>query len=194
MKPQFAIYPIALLIVGSGTAQASQPIFPAEVADSVWWTDLAEEEPPLWRPVDRVNHRSRVRLSISGISTLRVIIRIDEDLRGRFRGRALLIKRRGGRSTDVTERRFTPTIEQMAHLRAKITEAKLWTMYPEHWIGGENDICVDGEQMVFERADGEGYRFSEANAQCTAPAPLLEVARMMIGISGVPRGVAELLN
>ena len=166
-------------------------IFPADVADSVWWSDLAQAEPPLWRPTDLNGHKMRIRLSIAGISTLRIVVRIDEDLRGRFKGRALLVKTRGGQPADISEFPFAPTQEQMDELRAKIGAAKLWSLYPEHWIN--DDICVDGEQMVFEKVDQQGYHFSEANAQCTAPAALLEVGRLMIRIARVPEAL-PLLN
>jgi len=70
--------------------------------------------------------------------------------------------------------------------------ARLWTIYPEHWVNSDgNSICIDGEQLVFERTDSNGYRFSEANAQCTAPSALLNVATEMIRMAQIP--IAERL-
>ena len=197
--PQWARI-ILLFIVAtgawSGSACArSAAIFPPEVSDSVWWSSLENLEPPIWRPEDLKGLRSRVRFSISGISTLRAIIRIDEDMQGRFKGRVLFVKRtnRSGSSFEISQWNFRPSVEQMHRFAAKADAAKLWQIYPEHWRGGEDDICVDGEQIVFEKASSQGYRFSEANAQCTAPRALIDAAREFIDISGKP-GLASLLE
>jgi hypothetical protein len=151
----------------------------------------------LWPSSALSGFKSRIRLKIKGINLLSAMIRIDEREDGRFRGRALLIQRRRDRRTgtllppETSELSFRPSAEQMRELRAKIVAAKLWRIYPQHWVN--DDICIDGEQLAFERLDAEGYRFSEANAQCTAPEEVIEVARAMIRMAGVRRAEKLLL-
>jgi hypothetical protein len=46
--------------------------------------------------------------------------------------------------------------------------------------------------MTFKRTDASGYRFSEANAQCTTPSDMLAVARKLIDV--VDPGDAEIAS
>ena len=50
-------------------------------------------------------------------------------------------------------------------------------------------ICIDGEEMAFERANADGYRLAAANAQCGAPSELLQVARKIIELAGAKRAL-----
>ncbi len=167
----------------------AQRMFPAGIAKSVWWDDLIDDEPILWRPGGQDRFKSRIRLSISGIVRNKVLIRIDEKANGDGIGRIAVVRRAGRwpRSNDLVadiDRTFRVPASRMALLRERIAAAKLWTAGPEeHWIV-KDDICLDGEQLVFERRDARGYRFSEANAQCTAPPAVLDVARTIIELSG----------
>jgi hypothetical protein len=184
---------IALSTACVTSSVARIAIFPPEVVESVWWDDLVDDEPPLWTPAAQEGFKNRIRLSISGISTTRLIIRIDERNDGKIRGRAIRVQHLG-RDSEVREiRTFRPSLDQMTKLHARVLAAKLWIIYPEHWVmENDGDICVDGEQIVFERKNADGYRFSEANAQCTAPRALLEVAQLMMQIAGMPKSVGLL--
>lgn len=182
-----------LLALPSGAASGRTAMFPPAVIDSVWWRALVDDEPPLWRPESLRRFKSRIRLSISGIAAVGVLIRIDERADGGAVGRVVLINRaRGGRDlmTDMDET-FRVSATKMKVLRERIVQAKLWSVgSEEHWVFTDEDaICVDGEKLVFERVDADGYRFSEANAQCTAPPALLEVARTMMLLSGAKRAL-----
>lgn len=185
---RWAAFALVASLLSTPVAYAQPKKFPPEMIDSVWWSDLIDDEPTLWRPGDLRGFTSRLRLTIAGIAKLKVLIRIDEHRSGRATGRVVLAQRtREGLDliADV-DRSFRVSAAQLAALRTRIAAAQLWKVAPqEHWASkDEVDICLDGEQLVFERVDTLGYRFSEANAQCTAPPALLEVARAFIELSG----------
>src|SRR5207253_5029194 len=97
-------------------------------------------------------------------------IRIDERESGRLSGHMAFVDHR---NRDVpngrTESSFSVSRGQMDRLRAAIREARMFTLFPEFWRSANgDDICVDGMELIFERLDAEGYRFSTANAQCNA--------------------------
>ena len=185
-----ALAALAMLLAAQA-APAQRRMFPPDAVGSVWWADLVEDEPSLRRPGDRRGFASRIRLSMSGIARLKVVIRLDEYRGGGATGRVILAQR--SRTSDAlvvdVDRRFRATARQMASLRERIAAAQLWRAGPrEHWTSTDpGAICLDGIQLVFERADQAGYRFSEANAQCTATPALLAVARTMIELSGERR-------
>lgn len=195
MKTWLALALATLFSALSPLALNAQKMFPPSPAASVWWSDLIDDEPILWRPGGREGFKSRLRLSISGIALQRALIRIDEKANGQGVGRVAIV-RRAGRGLDLiadSDRTFRVSAKDMAALHDAIASAKLWTIGPEeHWFV-KDDICIDGEQLVFERTDAGGYRFSEANAQCTAPPAVLAVARKMIQLSGErrPLGLLE---
>ncbi|MGV3770566.1 MAG: hypothetical protein ACO1NM_11095 [Sphingobium phenoxybenzoativorans] len=160
-------------------------MFPPEVIDTVWWPDLMDDEPQLWQQGNLKGFTERFRLSISGIVKQRVIIRLDVRPDGRIRGKLRLVTMSWDNDGLVidTDRAFHVRNADMENLRTRIIDARLWNVRPqEHWVNDE--ICVDGEQLVFERLNADGYSFSEANAQCTAPPAILDVARSMIELSG----------
>ncbi|THD35577.1 MAG: hypothetical protein E7773_10710 [Sphingomonas sp.] len=193
MKALFAL-PLALAAFGLPAQPApAQNMFPPQIQE-IWWPDLIDDEPVLWRPGGQAGFKSRIRLSISGINLTRALIRIDETESGAGIGRVVVVRRARvwPRSTDLianVDREFRVSAKDMALLHDRIAQAKLWTIGPEeHWVfTNPNDICIDGEQMVFERRDASGYRFSEANAQCTAPPAVRDVARAIIELSGERR-------
>jgi hypothetical protein len=143
-------------------------------------------EPPLWsaNAVEGRSRRIRLLLVPPRITRVRVAIRIDTTVSGRAVGHWVRRERRHGRWT-TQKRRFSVRREDLARLDVLIAQSRLWRLYPEYWES--EDICVDGVQLIMERATAEGYRFSEANAQCTAPRDYLEVAAQMIDMAGLGR-------
>ncbi|MGN6819472.1 MAG: hypothetical protein ACTHJR_12450 [Sphingomonas sp.] len=194
MKARLVWALAASLAVSHPVAVQARKMFPPGPAASVWWDDLIDDEPVLWRAGGLDGFKSRFRLSIAGIALQRVLIRIDQKANGEGVGRIAIV-RRAGRGRDLVadvDRTFLVAARDMAALHEAIVVAKLWTTGPEeHWVV-KDDICLDGEQLIFERADADGYRFSEANAQCTAPPAVLAVARQMIDLSGERRPLALL--
>jgi hypothetical protein len=144
-------------------------------------------EPPLWRAESARGFSTRVRLTIGSGLLQRVSIRIDELASGRLAGHVTYIDPRARGSADGrTNRRFRVTRAQFDALQQQAQRARLWAIHPEFWAFTSNDICIDGMELIFERVDANGYRFSTANAQCTAPPAMLQLAEQMIELSGQP--------
>ncbi|MDB5677500.1 MAG: hypothetical protein JWM94_502 [Sphingomonas bacterium] len=190
---------LPIMAIGLATIPASlgaQKMYPPGIIDSAWWPDLIDDEPRLWQLGRLQGFKTRYRLAIAGINRLRALVRIDEKHDGSGIGRVALVRRSDpGRSLDLiadADRTFRVSAKDMALLRTRIAAANLWSIGPEeHWYV-KDDICLDGEQLAFERLDADGYRFSEANAQCTAPPVLLVVAQTMIELSGERRALGLL--
>ena len=168
----------ACLLAGSAQAQAMLPPNLASEAD-----DLAGfGEPPLWAaPAAAAGYRQRLRLVLAGPFRDRVAIRIDTDLAGRsqahFARQALV----HGRWRITQRRRRDVPAPEVEDLDRKIAGSRLWKIYPEFWQArGSDSVCVDGVYVILERVTAAGYRFSESNAQCTAPSDVLQVAAQMI--------------
>jgi hypothetical protein len=190
----------ALLLAGAlavsvGTAASAREdrrgagMLPPEIASQFESAFLAGfGERPLWRPEARRGYRSRLRLTITGILYTRASIRIDERGVGLFEGHMIFVDPRD-RSVPFgrTETRFSVSRAQMERLRAAIGEARMFTLYPEFWRSPNgDDICVDGMELIFERIDADGYRFSTANAQCNAPAAMRRAALILFQIARAP--------
>jgi hypothetical protein len=160
-------------------------------------------EPALWTANALGTRRSRLRLTIVGIAYLRISIRIDEDVNGRLVGRAKVVDThtrpgygRHSNSGRLSRRPgvFSVSRARMAALQAAMDRAQLFRINPQYWVLVDPDmICVDGEEMFFERLDARGYHFANANAQCTAPTELRDVARMMLALAG-ERDLSYLVN
>ena len=192
MKFWLALATVAMfLFLPSRSADAQKRFFPADMVDSVWWSDLIDDEPVLSKVGSLDGFKTRFRLSISGIVIKRALIRIDEKANGEGVGRVAIVRpaARWPRSRDLVadvDRTFRVSAEDMKALHDQIAATKLWNLVPqEHWVSNDpNDICIDGEQLVFERLDAGGYRLSEGNAQCTIPPSVRDVARTIITLSG----------
>jgi hypothetical protein len=144
-------------------------------------------EPPLWVAYAGQGYRSRIRLTIAGILKSKASIRIDERDNGRLTGHLVFV--RLDNKGHPRERNATPfrvSRAQWGALRQAVERARLWNIYPEFYGYGEGGelICIDGMQLIFERVDSNGYRFSTANAQCNAPEAVRRAAAEMIEISG----------
>jgi hypothetical protein len=145
-------------------------------------------EPALWPPAARQGYRTRYRLTISGILYTSVSIRIDQYPGGRLEGHVVYVDPRDrsipfGRTTW----RFAVPRARFEALQGQFREAGLWTIYPQFYsLTDPNAICLDGMELIFERAEADGYRFSNANAQCTASPAMLQAAATMIDLSDAP--------
>jgi hypothetical protein len=169
----------------SGCAHPAAMLPPAVAPQFSVYHFAGLAEPPLWPPEALRGYRTRIRLSISGILLLKGAIAIDELATGALRGRVVTVDRdERGEPVDRTVRTFRVTRAAFDSLQASIARTRLWHLYPEFWTLAEGEICLDGMDLVFERVDARGYRFSTANAQCTAPADIIEVAEQMIEMSG----------
>jgi hypothetical protein len=186
----------ALSIAGFAAAPAaarSNDMFPLEISKQLpadYADYLADmDEPRLWKPKAAKGFRTRIWFSISGIVLARASIRIDERENGKITGHlAMLDYERGSRGAGVvTETRFSVTRQQFEDLQRQIAQSALWSIYPEFYNGDPNDICVNGEEIILERVDAKGYRFSTANAQCTAPAEILAIAAMIADLAKATR-------
>lgn len=183
------------LAVSVGTAAPAQEdrrgvgMLPPEIASQYSQAYLAGfGERPLWQPQARDGYRSRLRLIITGILYTKASIRIDESGSGHFDGYMVYLDPRD-RSVPFgrTETRFPVSRAQMARLRAAIEAARMFTLYPEFWRSPDGDeICVDGMELIFERVDANGYRFSTANAQCNAPPAMRDAAYILFEIARAP--------
>jgi hypothetical protein len=155
------------------------PIYPPEVRDQAWYDLKDTGEPPLWTPGALGHFHRRIRLSIAGISSVRVVVRLDQRADGSALGRITQ-----GAARNLAARRFHVPADRMAHLDELVRDAGLWTIYPEFYALRDKDaICLDGEALAFERVDSDGYRFSQANAQCDAPKAVLIVAQELLGLA-----------
>lgn len=144
----------------------------------------AFREPPLWPPEALGRYRSRIRLTAVGIAHLRGSIRIDEHADGRVTGHVVVIDRsRGRRAPSRTERGFRISRAAFERLRVQAAEAGLWSSHPQFWEPDPQTICIDGIELLFERADAQGYRLGVTNAQCSAPRALLALAARIFDIA-----------
>jgi hypothetical protein len=168
----------------TGCVVTRTPMLPPEVHDPGAFPDgLAE--PPLWPSAAMAGYRRRLRLVLSPMVRQRVSIRIDTDATGRTVAHFTRLEPSGeGRVWEITETRGRPvSAAAVARLDALISQSKLWGIYPQYWQYPAGEICVDGVEMIMERASTQGYRFSEGNAQCTMPSSVLAVAAQMIDIA-----------
>lgn len=145
-------------------------------------------EPPLWVDGAATGYKSRIRVSLMANFDLQVSLRIDEREDGSLAGTAVSVRRgtRGGgysvRSRKVTH--FAVSRQQMDELDAEFAKLDMWKFERGSWADPD-DICVDGLEMVFERADAAGYRHAHANAACDAPGRLQRATRLWLQIAGV---------
>ncbi len=161
-------------------------MLPPDLQDDEWEVGL--DRTPFWQPGALDGYSRRLRLTLNpGLIGSRAAIRIDTARNGHVSGYVITQRPDSHRHAITVKRHFVPTPEEMARLDALIAQAGIWTIYPEHWVLREtgNNVCIDGVPTVLERLSEEGYRYSEANAQCTAPSGFLKVAAEMIEIAGL---------
>lgn len=175
-----------------GCASARLPLLPPEAhAEGAYWTDDWDGlgEPPLWRTVAETQqpYARRLRLLLSGPfrASNRAAIRIDVYPSGRAHGYLVRGTKHRNRPWIIDERRrFVVGQRDLSQLDSLISQSRLWRLYPEHWHFTDDSICFDGVEAILERADSDGYRFSQANLQCTAPSDYRAVVAHIIAISG----------
>ncbi len=175
----------ALATLLSACAASAQPA-PALPPEYPYphWNGLAE---PLW---GSATPRDSVRLLMARPHFRRdayATISIDRRSEGAI-GTLTRADRAGGYEWAIHEqRRFPVSANQLAQLDALIAASRLWRNNPEFWVLTDPDaICIHGVELVLERANAEGYRFSSANAQCTAPSDYKAVAAYMITLANEP--------
>jgi hypothetical protein len=181
-----ALVALAMAFAMPALAQAAGPL-PPDLADGYVSNFLAMfRETPLWVPGAGNGYRSRIRVSLMANTDTQVSLRIDERPDGTLRGTAVTVER-GSQMWQARDReltRFRVTRAQMDALERMLTDATLWERHPEYW-GSAGEVCSDGLEMIFERVDANGYRFAEANAQCSATPALLRAARKWTEIAGM---------
>lgn len=182
--------PLAVVSLLFLSACAATPMLPPDMHDVAVLGQVAAQtrEAPIWPASAAEGYKRRLRLFILPPSPQRIAIRIDTDSRGETIGHAIramgLTSGRGWRV--VQKRSFSVTPEDLDALNDLIAQSKLWQIHPQHWVDTDtNSVCVDGVQIVMERVEERQYRFSEANAQCTAPDTMLKVASKMIDLAGL---------
>ncbi|HYD39105.1 MAG TPA: hypothetical protein VEA60_15920 [Allosphingosinicella sp.] len=177
---------LGLVVADAAAAAPPRAMLPPELGygyERVVFEGL--DEPPLWRAREARGYRSRIRLSIAGIVRAKASIRIDRRRTGALSGRLVLVDLDSrARPERRIVRRFRVSAAQSEALDRLIGEAGLWTIHPQFYVHEDPEmICLDGMELVFERVDARGYRFSTANAQCTAPGGMLRVAEKMMEIA-----------
>lgn len=188
MRPLHLAAALALpTAISAARADPRPAMLPPEIASQFEASFLdGFGEPALWRPEARRGYRTRIRLTLAGVLIERVSMRIDERANGRLEGHLVFLNPRNRQVPHGrTESSFRVTRAQFDALRQSFERARLWSIYPEfHPI---TEVCIDGTEIIFERTDAEGYRFSDANAQCAAPYAMRQAAETMIDISGAHR-------
>ena len=186
MRPRIPLMALALLAT---TACASQraPLLPPDVsAEASYWGGAGAT--PLWRDGDRGAYDTRLRLMMVGPfqDNNRALIRIDRNADGSASGFLLRGERDARyRWTIREERRFAVSQPELRELDALIAQSPLWQTYPEYWVfTNPDDLCIDGVVLALERVNADGYRISQANAQCTAPPAYRAIVAHMMNISG----------
>jgi hypothetical protein len=149
---------------------------------------MAEFDEPAFDAEDALGGNSaRYRLSITGINCREYVIRVDLARSGIVRGSASYRNKCGrtaGARSQVTFDDFRAREAEFVELVDAIRSAGLFQKPHEVWtLVDPQTICVDGNQLLFERLDQEGYVTSAANAQCGAPAGMIEAARIMIDMA-----------
>ncbi len=180
----FLILPTLLLAT---PAFGHAPMLPPDLADKINLSDDVADvgEPPLWHQKALGHFQARYRLTIQGVRCIAYTIRLDERTDGKVLG---TVKSWNGCKQDAPyeQRGFHLKAEQMGELKAAFAKAELWEISPQFWQfrDPKDGICIDGEEMTFERRDGAGYRVAQANAQCEAPCILVLAAQKFITLAG----------
>jgi hypothetical protein len=180
MKTTALLVALALSVAGCATAESDGlGVLPPDVGwDSAFL--LKHGEPPLWTDGALMRNRSRLRLTIDGVNRLRVIVRIDEPRAGVFEG-TYLAEWKGDRRTFVRDRRsFRVPRADMERFLGEAASAGILVRPRQGWQISDDVICLDGEEVLIERVDADGYRAAGANAPCTAPPEFLLVARQIV--------------
>jgi hypothetical protein len=160
---------------------AANAYFPSQMEDNVWLHLGDFKEPNLFLE-DNTAFRSRYRLSISGISCKIYVIRIDERMNGALAGK--VSHRNKCKNEPAESHFFRPSANGFMELKRRIEAASMFKFYPEVWGSSEDEICLDGNMLIFERRTNDGYAVSSANAQCEAPPHLRQVAQHFVAMSG----------
>jgi|GEM_PF-6962849 len=145
--------------------------------DAVYLDDLPDvNEQALWPDRSLKQFKARYRLTVMGIVCRSYLVRIDQKVAGD--GIATVKSwNRCKRDTPYEERAVYLTTAKMAEFDAIAKRARLWETAQQFWRMDDDAICVDGEEMIFERRDISGYRVAQANAQCEAPGAVVLAAR-----------------
>ena len=159
------------------------PLFPDEVLKAGAALEFPQfHEAPFWTVAGRAGSAQRIRMFIQGIRIGSWMIRLDQDSAGQWRGYF-----RGHDGQDLLPlHRFTVNDADIADLQVLFAKAKLWSTYPQFFVTGRDEICLDGETIVLEKVDRDGYRYAEGNAQCTLGPAQLAVAAKLLNMAHHP--------
>ena len=183
-----ALATLALLAATSALAQdRNAGLVPDEMGEAMW-IDLVEfDEPPIFLPAHLGSNQARYRMTISGINCHEYVFRIDHRRRGPVEGTVKMRNKCGNASSrGYTEAHFRASEAELAQLVSTMADQRMFEIYPQYWSFADDEIiCVDGNELVFERLDADGYRYSSANAQCGAPSGMLRAALQVIDMADV---------
>lgn len=184
MSARIAI-PLASMLLG---AAAPAPPFPApdpwvEHAYARFGGDRLSADDAL------AGRDARYRFTYFGILRHSLQIRIDHRPGDRAILRAIVFER-AERVEDKTVR-LTPA--QYAAFLRRAEESGLWSIHPEYWALGNDEVCLDGMEAIVERRDARGYRYSQANTSCASPvgmdrliADMVDLARLETRVRWFP--------
>jgi hypothetical protein len=175
---------VAALSATPALGAAAPPLFPEEVSKAGGeWTFPQFHEAPFWTPEGRSVGTQRIRMFIQGIVIGSWMIRLEQESAGQWRG---YFRHHDGEEL-LALQRFTVKDADVADLQALIAKAKLWRIYPQFFVLDDpKGFCIDGETIVFEKVDAEGYRYAEGNAQCTLDPTQRAVAAKLMAMAHHP--------
>ena len=179
----------ALLVCGSCASTEGSPktgplppdvVMGAELSD--WYVGSLNsfESRPLWTDEADDGYIERYRFTYFGILTTSLQIGIDR----KANGKAFLYAEVRRRNSAIERKRFWLSQRDFSEFKKASDDSGLWGAHPEFWVfKNENDICLDGMEVLLERLDADGYRFSNANTSCTSPAGMNRLAEKMVELA-----------
>jgi len=175
----------------ASAAPARPPITPPGL-DAIFLADLPEvHEAALWPERAQRRFNARYRLTVMGIACRSYLVRMDQNLHG---DALVTVKswNRCKRDEPYSERVTHIPAAEMVELEAAARRARLWETSPQFWRTDDDAICVDGEEMIFERLITSGYSVAQANAHCEAPGAIVLVARTIFELAREKGGLGLL--
>jgi hypothetical protein len=173
-------------------AAARTNMFPPEKIDAFYerWFGgqlRAMREPPLWTPQAIETHPDRIRLLVLPVFYKGFAVRIDRMPDGKGLLVAKLLSGRGGYKAGEIEKRRSISLSaaQLAILDQKIAASGIWKFYPEAFNQGEDEVCLDGIEVVLERNSAKGHQYSNANIVCSVSSGFINVMREILALAEI---------
>jgi hypothetical protein len=163
--------------------------------DMNWSADFLKQhrEPGLWEQKALRSYAVRLRMSAEGINCLRSIIRLDQSKKGWVSGVFILENKCGHLRGEVQRRIVRLSGAELARVIEFARSQDLLQRPRQGWLLPNDEICLDGQEVLIEIRDANGYRAAGANMSCTAPASFRQLANMILEISGAKEARSTVL-